>query len=70
MVAIPGVVPLTTPAASTLVTVASLLLHVPPADVQARLMVLPTHTLVVPVIDAGADDTVAITVRLHPVLSV
>ncbi len=68
--ATPGVVPLTTPDASTLATDALLLLQVPPADVQARVMVLPTQTLVVPLMAAGADDTVATTVRLQPVLSV
>ena len=70
MVATPGVVPLTMPDASTLATAALLLLHVPPADVHARVMVLPTHTLVVPLMAAGADDTVATTVRLQPVLKV
>jgi len=50
---VPAAMPVTTPAPSTLPRVALLLLHEPPALASLRAVVEPTHTLNVPVIEAG-----------------
>ena len=56
----------TTPPASTLATVASLLLHVPPDVVLLSVLVVVIHALNVPVIGAGDAFTVTVTVAKHP----
>ena len=47
-----------------------LLLHVPPPVVEDRVVVLPTHTVAVPVIIAGSAFTVYTAVPTHPLLIV
>jgi len=53
MVQVPAETPVTTPDASTVAFAVLLLLHVPPATLLAKVVVLPEHTLAVPVIEAG-----------------
>ena len=48
-------------------TAGLLLLHVPPEDVVFSEVVKPTHTFIVPVIEAGNGLTVAITTAKQPV---
>jgi len=63
--------PETTPDADpTAATETLLLLHVPPADVLLSVVVAPTHTTAVPVMEAGRGLTVKPVVVLHPVGSV
>lgn len=58
MVAVPAVLPVTTPEVPTAATVLLLLLHVPQGVASVREVVAPTHALVVPVIAATASYTV------------
>jgi hypothetical protein len=59
MVSVPAATPDTIPeAAPTVAMVMSLLLHVPPPGVDARVEVNPVQTLVVPVIAVGLGLTV------------
>jgi len=46
------------------------LLQVPPIVAEARVVVLPTHNVVVPVITAGKTPTLTIVVIRHPVVNV
>jgi hypothetical protein len=63
----PDTIPLRDPIVAT---ARALLLHEPPVVVLLNVVVLPTHTLVVPVIAAGSAFTVTIAVMLQPVLMV
>jgi hypothetical protein len=71
MVAVPGAVvdtPLTSPVVTPTVAMPmALLVHVPPAGVQFRVVVPPTHTLAAPVTTPGNAYTVTIVVVLQPV---
>ena len=49
------------------VATAPLLLQVPPAVVELNVVVAPAHTLITPVIAAGAAFTVMAFVTVHPV---
>ncbi len=71
MVGKPAETPVTTPVAATTVADARLLLlHVPPVVASLRLMVLPGHTVVGPVIGDGGAFTVIDVEAVHPVPSV
>jgi hypothetical protein len=62
--------PLTAPeAALTVARVGMLLLHTPPVGVLTRVVVLPAHTDIVPVIVAGVAFTVSSRVLIQPVAS-
>ncbi len=68
MIAVPCVLPDTMPVlVPTEATVLSLLLHVPPADVLANVVVAPTQTVGVPVTGAGIGYTVTTAVAIQPV---
>ena len=54
MVVVPGATPVITPEPDTVATDVEELLQMPPAVTSARAVVDPAHTVVVPVIDAGA----------------
>ena len=63
MVHVPIPVPVTTPVAgSTVATVGSLLLHVPPGGVDDSVEVPPKQTVVPPVIAVGTGVTVNVAV--------
>jgi hypothetical protein len=55
---VPGLIPVTLPFVACTVTVASGLLHVPPAGVLVSVIIDPTHTLDAPVITDGELLTV------------
>ena len=68
MVAVPEVMPVTTPVEDPMVaTPVALLLHVPPEVVLVNVVVKPTHTLVVPAIAAGFGLTVKLVTAIQPV---
>jgi hypothetical protein len=61
IVAVPPEIPVTTPVDEPTVPMAvALLLHTPPDVVQPSVVVLPTQTVAVPVIDAGNGLTVTV----------
>ena len=62
--------PATEPVELTVPCNGLLLLHVPPVDVVDNVVLLPAHTLVIPVIGAGNAFTVIPVVVVHPVDSV
>jgi len=64
MIAIPVLIPVTVPAAST-VAIAVLLLHVPPSAVSDKCVVCPMHTVGVPVMTV-AGFTITGTKVKHP----
>lgn len=66
MVVVPAAIPVTVPVALTVAMAALLLVHVPPAVESLRVVVLPAHTVVAPVMAAtvGAPLTVTVAVRL------
>jgi len=66
-VAVPAATPVTTPEALTVAVARGRILHVPPAGVSPRLVVEPTHTVVVPVIAVGVAFTVTGVVTKQPV---
>jgi hypothetical protein len=70
MVDVPGVLPFTAPVAEIVATAALLLLQVPDAVAEFRVVVNPTHTLNVPVIAAGSGLIVTIAELLQPLRSV
>ncbi len=74
MVAVPVPMPVTRPVVEVtepiVATEVLLLLHVWPAVVEVRVVVLPVHTLSVPVIVAGRLTTETANVRRQPVESV
>ena len=64
MLAVPAVMPDTIPVPAPIVaTAVLLLLQVPPVLVVLRVVVCPTHALVLPVMAAGSGFTVATAVR-------
>lgn len=64
MLAVPAVIPDTIPVpAPTVATAVLLLLHAPPVLVVLKVVVCPTHALVLPVMAAGSGFTVATAVR-------
>ena len=69
MVDVPAIEPVTTPVVGDMVALPLLLLHVPPAGVEFKVVVKPTQTLVVPVIVVGFGFTVttAVTDGVQPV---
>lgn len=70
MSTVPGDTPTTEPVVSPIVAVAVLLLvHVPAGVALLRAVVLPTHTVAVPVMAAGSGWTVTTAVRMQPVES-
>lgn len=71
MVAVPAPAPETMPDEEpTVATPVALLLHVPPVGLQLSVVVDPSHTVVVPVMDPGAVVTVTSRVVKQPPLSV
>ena len=67
MMAVPAVPPVTTPVALPTIAVALLpVLHVPPVAVSVRVVVSPSHTVIVPVILLGSGFTVTFAVAAQP----
>lgn len=67
---VPAVTPVTMPAAAT-VAFGLLAVHVPPPAAPARAVLLPAHTVIIPVIGPAASRlTVTVTVLAQPVSSV
>ena len=64
MVAIPAPVPVTTPVLPTVAMAVLLLLHTPPGAPSIRLMVLPTHTLVGPLMVPALAARLTVTVEV------
>ena len=54
----------------TVATAALLLLHIPPVGASLNVVVEPSHTLVIPVMDDGSGLTVTSVVVRHPVDSI
>lgn len=68
MFATPAVTPVTIPVPDTTVAIpVLLLLQLTPVEVVDNVIVLPTHTSVGPVIEAGSGLTVTIVVEVQPV---
>jgi len=70
IVDMPAESPETTPEVLTVPTAGLLLLHVPPPGVAFNVVVLPIHTFIVPVIEAGAVFTVNGLIAKQPVANV
>ena len=66
MVAGPPATPVTTPVALPAEAVADALLHAPPAEVVARVVIAPRHKFREPVMPAGKGFTVTALVTSHP----
>jgi hypothetical protein len=66
MVAVPAATPVTMPDVPILATPALLLAHVPPPVVEERVVVVPAHKEVAPVIVAGIALTVIVVVLTQP----
>lgn len=67
MVTLPPDMPVTTPVVEPTVAMAVLPeVHVPPGAVLLSVIVMPAHTLVLPVMPGGAGVTVTIAVILQP----
>lgn len=66
IIAVPLLMPVTTPDASTDAFDGLLLVHVPPGTVLVRVVVEPTHTVLLPLIGPGVAFTVTDLVLLHP----
>lgn len=66
MDAVPEAIPVTTPVEDTVPTDVLLLLQVPPAGVDERVVVVPAQMLVLPVMADGMDTTVTIADDRHP----
>ena len=66
ILAVPAASPVTTPPASTLAVDGLLLAHVPPVEVVARVVVEPTQTVAVPVIEAGLGLMETVTLPSGP----
>jgi hypothetical protein len=64
---VPTVTPVTTPVAASIVALALLLLHVPPAGNELSEVVRPAQTPVLPVIPPGRELTVTIVEVEQPV---
>ena len=67
MTDVPGITPVTIPVDDPMVALPLLLLHVPPAGVEFKVVVKPTHTFLVPVIVDGVVFTVTTIVLIQPV---
>jgi hypothetical protein len=68
IIVVPAAIPFTTPVVLFTVPTAVLeLLQVPPVAAIARVVVVPVHTVALPVIGAGAALTVSTRVTLQPV---
>jgi len=68
MSVVPKATPVTTPEPEATVAMPVLpLTHVPPDVASVRLVLAPTHTLVMPVIAFGVKLTVTVVVVVHPV---
>jgi hypothetical protein len=67
MFVVPAAIPVTTPPVDTVATPGVLLLHTPFGTVFAKLVVSVGHTVLVPVIAAGAVFTVTVRMSRHPV---
>jgi hypothetical protein len=61
MVAVPATTPVTTPVPPTEATPVALLLHVPPAVAFDNAVVLPAHTVAVPVIVPALGSALTVT---------
>jgi hypothetical protein len=59
--AVPGEIPVTTPAALTVATATLLELHVPPGALSSTCMVSPSHTTLAPVITPGSTSGITVT---------
>lgn len=67
IVDVPADMPLTMPLDDPTVAAEVVpLVHVPPASVFANVVVVPTHTDIVPVSGAGTGFTVSVCVTKHP----
>ena len=67
MVTVPAVLPVTMPEDEpTEATAALLLVQVPPPVASVNAVLLPMHTLVVPVITEGPEFTFTVVVALQP----
>ena len=60
--------PVTTPVGLTLATAALLLLHVPPVVALLRVVVLPAHTFIVPVITPADEPVLTVMVLVAVVV--
>ena len=69
MVAVPAIEPVTIPEVDPIPALVLLLLHVPPAGVEFKEVVKPTHTFVVPVIAVGLAFMVTMTTLRQPVVA-
>ena len=70
MVDVPATEPVTTPVAGFIVALPLLLLHVPPAGVEFKVVVNPTQTVLSPAIVEGFAFTVTGVVLMQPVPNV
>ena len=70
MIVVPGVRPLTTPDAETVATDVFEELQVAPVVAELRAVVLPTHTVSVPVIVEGAALIVTALIERQPLGSI
>lgn len=68
--AVPALLPVTTPPVVMVATVVGLIAHAPPAGVPVSVVLLPTQVAAVPVIGLGSGFTVTVVVRIQPVPSV
>ena len=66
MLTVPAATPVTTPVLFTVAVAVLALLHEPPVVVHARVVVVPGHTLAVPVMVAGVWFTVTVAHDAHP----
>ena len=67
IVSVPGVMPVTVPAAFMVAIVGVLLLHVPPLVASLSTTVVPAHRFIVPVMPAGDALTTIARVTVQPV---
>jgi len=67
MIGAPIATPVTTPEADTVAIKVLLLVQVPPAGVEFKVVVRPIHTEAIPVIEVGVPLTVTIAVAWQPV---
>ena len=66
MLTLPAATPVMTPVPDAVAIAVLLLLHVPPATVLESVVVNPTQTLLVPVMDAGIGLTVTLVTEVQP----
>ena len=70
MVEVPTSAPVTMPVLEPMVALPLLLLHVPPAGVEFKVVVVPAQIVVIPVIGVGVILTVTTAVLIQPVPNV